>query len=174
MNHAGNDLAETKAPPPPPLPPQIERWDLRPQPYKLTIQNQPANKNPADYMSRHPSKEHLKSSREQRIVKQYVNFIEMSLEEVMNATANDKTILKAMEFVRTGRWFELETVCDPNIQSDELRELTEVCVKSHSDNLLMRGDRIVLPTEKRTKALSLAHEGHQGIIKTKSFIKFKL
>ena len=94
----------------------------------------------------------------------------------MNATANDKTILKAKEFVRTGRWFELETVWDPNIPIDELRELRSVCEEftCHSDNLLMRDDRIVLPTKLRTKAVSLAHKGHQGIIKTKSFIKFKL
>ena len=61
----------------------------------------------------------MKSLRKQRIAEQYVNFIAetsvpkaMSLEEVVNATANDKTFLKTMQCVRTARYFELETVSD--------------------------------------------------------------
>ena len=93
----------------------------------MTIQYHPGNRNPADYMSRHPSKEHVKSSRKQRIAEQYVNFNAetsvpktMSLEEVVNATANDKTFLKTMQCVRTARYFELETVSDPYVQTDNL------------------------------------------------------
>ena len=33
--------------------------------------------------------------------------------------------------------------------------------------LLLRGSRLVIPRELRTRVLELAHEGHQGIVETK-------
>ena len=137
------------------------------QPYKLTIKYQPGDKNLADYLSRHPSQEPLRSSRQQRIAEHYVNFIAeisvpkaMSLEDVKNAT--DKTLLKSMEFVQTGRWFEIDSIHDPYIDVNDRKELQSVCeeLACHPDNLLLGGNRIVLPTEPQEKAISFAHEGH--------------
>jgi hypothetical protein len=90
------------------------------QPYKFSIEYRPGAKNPADYMSRHPDASEAKAtSREQKFAEQYVNFIAetstfpaMSLEEVKSATSQDKTLMKAIEYVRNGRWFEIKTVCD--------------------------------------------------------------
>ncbi|CAC5406711.1 unnamed protein product [Mytilus coruscus] len=92
--------------PKPPL--KIERWGLRLQPYKLKITYQPGSENPADFMSRHPSSNPVKS-REQSIAEQYVRFVmseadprAMTLAEVKMASSNDKNIQKAIEFVRIG------------------------------------------------------------------------
>lgn len=62
--------------PKPPL--RIERWGLRLQPYKLSLQYRPGNKNPSDYMSRHPTatySESMVTPREQKMGEHYVNFI---------------------------------------------------------------------------------------------------
>lgn len=40
--------------------------------------------------------------------------------------------------------------------------------------VLLRGDRIVVPVELRKRALELAHEGHQGIVKTKQRLRSKV
>ena len=41
-------------------------------------------------------------------------------------------------------------------------------------NLLLRGTRIIIPKELRKRVLELAHEGHQGIVKTKSMFRMKV
>ena len=47
-------------------PPRIERWALRLQPYQLTVRYRKGDGNPADYLSRHPSKQITAASREQK------------------------------------------------------------------------------------------------------------
>ena len=42
---------------------------------------------------------------------------------------------------------------------------------SISNGLLLRGDRGVLPKSLRTRAVKLAHAGHQGIVTTKSLLR---
>ena len=40
--------------------------------------------------------------------------------------------------------------------------------------LVLRGDRIVIPQTIRKIVLEIAHEGHQGIVKTKSRLRTKV
>ena len=42
---------------------------------------------------------------------------------------------------------------------------------SDTESLLQRGDRVVLPKSLQSKAVKLAHAGHQGIVKTKSLLR---
>jgi hypothetical protein len=165
----------------PPL--RIERWGLRLQPYKFSIEYRPGAKNPADYMSRHPDASEAKAtSREQKFAEHYVNFIAetstfpaMSLEEVKSATSQDKTLMKAIEYVRNGRCFEIKTVCDSEVDIKELQEISNFREElSCLDNVLLRGYKIVLPAKLRKKAVSIAHEGHHGKNRTKYFIRSKV
>ncbi|CAB4030827.1 Hypothetical predicted protein [Paramuricea clavata] len=45
---------------------------------------------------------------------------------------------------------------------------------SIADNIILRGNRIILPTKLRSKAIKLAHEDHAGMTKTKQRIRSKL
>jgi hypothetical protein len=45
---------------------------------------------------------------------------------------------------------------------------------NEQQNLLLRGDRIVIPQSLQNRCIELAHEGHQGITKTKSLIRSKV
>jgi hypothetical protein len=47
----------------------------------------------------------------------------------------------------------------------------ELCVL---DNIVLRGTRIVIPRKLRKDVLELAHEGHQGIVKTKQRLRTKV
>ena len=44
----------------------------------------------------------------------------------------------------------------------------ELCV---CEGVILRGNRILFPFLLRTKLLKLSHEMHQGIVKTKQFLK---
>ena len=166
----------------PPL--RIERWGLRLQPYKFTIKYRPGEENPSDYFSRHPlDKGSARPSRGQKIAEQYVNFIadtstpkSISLEDVKKATAEDKTIQKVMYMVRTGRLYEIKTCKDQDVNQQELHLFQSVReeLTCHSDGILLRNDLIVMPSKLRDQAISIAHEGHQGINRTKAFIRSKV
>ncbi|VDI49213.1 Hypothetical predicted protein [Mytilus galloprovincialis] len=166
------------------IPLRIERWGLRLQPYKLTIKYQPGRDNPADYMSRHPIAMCSKTrSHEEKVAEQYVNFIAnqaipkaMSLSEVKGASLTDRTLQKAIELTRNGKWYELKKLDDPNLDIQELqvyRSIQDELVV-HDENILLRDNRIVMPMSLRDRAVSLAHEGHQGLTKTKAFIRSKV
>ena len=45
---------------------------------------------------------------------------------------------------------------------------------SFGDNILLRDNRVVLPASLRERAIRIAHEGHQGITKTKAFLRSKI
>ncbi|KAK3084740.1 hypothetical protein FSP39_018188 [Pinctada imbricata] len=166
--------------PKPPL--RIERWGLRLQPYKLKIRYEPGHSNPADYMSRHPcaTKKH---SHEEKIAESYVNFITtgsvpkaMTLDEVKSASNEDKTIQKAIEFAGNGRWHEIKSITDTDIDIAELQAYRNIRneLVVHSENILLRDHRIVMPYKLRKTAIHIAHEGHQGLTKTKAFIRSKI
>ena len=42
---------------------------------------------------------------------------------------------------------------------------------SASGNLILRGTRIVIPKSLQEHVVNLAHEGHQGLVKTKSLLR---
>ena len=42
------------------------------------------------------------------------------------------------------------------------------------DGIILRGTRMLLPTKLRKKAISIAHEAHQGIEKTKAILREKV
>lgn len=168
--------------PKPPL--RLERWGLRLQPYKLQIMYRPGRDNPADYMSRHPRSSVSRADlRSQELAEQYVCFVAqsstptaMTLAEIAEASVADKTLMKAIELTRSGRWHELTSIDQPDI---DLRELKDYChvrdeLACFDDNVLLRGRLIVIPSSLRDRVVSLAHEGHQGMSRTKSFLRSKV
>ena len=141
--------------PKPPL--RIERWGLRLLPYKLKIIYKPGKDNPADFMSRHPAEIPVKS-RQQSVAEQYVKFIAsesmpraMTLDEVKIATSNDKTMIQAIEFVKTGQWYKLKDIYDIDIDIEELQVMRSVSgeLVSSGDNILLRDNRVVLAASLR-------------------------
>ena len=162
--------------------PRIQRLGLRLQPYKFTISYQPGNSNPSDYLSRHPEPNDQTCSTkslQERVAEQYVNFLaitstprSMSLDDIKNETQKDQTMQKVMSLVRSSRWHEIKTINDPNIDMKELQLFYNVRdeLACHTNNILLRNNLIVIPSSLRCQAIDIAHEGHQGINRTKSLI----
>ena len=161
----------------PPL--RIERWVLKLQQYEFRIVYKPGQNNPADYMSRHPTSGSQMSTRESKMADEYVNFIitnaipkAITLEEVEKATLEDTTLQRVMKLTRDGRWPNMQKSDDSSFRSffNIRNELTI----APNEKVLMRGTRIVMPTILQDRAVNLAHEGHQGITKTKSLLREKV
>ena len=162
--------------------PRIERWGLRLQPYKLTIKYQPGSSNPSDYLSRHPINTG-KISLQQKVAEQHVNFIantstpkSMTLDEIKDATSKDKTLQKIISFVQTSRWYEMKHLDDPDIDIQEMQMFYNIKdeLTYYSDNVLLRNNLIVIPSALHSQVIDIAHEGHQGMNRTKAFIRSKV
>lgn len=45
----------------------------------------------------------------------------MTLSEIKRASMDDKTLQKAIEYTRTGKWYEIKTLLDHEIDIEELQ-----------------------------------------------------
>ena len=150
--------------------PRIERWKLRLMPYNCQLIYRPGRdaENPADFVSRHPSST---ASEEQSVAEDYVNYVctnavpkAMTLEEIKQETKRDAEMQAVIKAVETDQW------SNPEVQNyKKLKEELSVF-----NGLVLRRNRIVIPSTLRSKAVDLAHGGHQGIVKTKQLIRDKV
>ena len=158
---------------------RIENWRLKLQSFDFQVVYSKGETNPADYISRH-----LQGSEECNYVsksaEKYVNFVvsqatpkALSKEEIIEATANDATLQKVMELISSGRWDDLKPedgdVSTLRIFANLQNELTSLDGK-----ILLRGSRLVIPDALQKRVVQLAHEGHQGLVKTRSLLRSKV
>lgn len=161
----------------PNLPLRLSRWALRLQSYNMSLKYRPGHDNPADYMSRHP----VSIARQpDNYVEAYVNFVmttslpkAVTLETVKSATAADHTLQKVIQMHISGKWPTKHTDCDIDKSLlDSFRQVSNEL--TFSNGVLFRDTRIVIPKSLQKKVINLAHEGHQGISKTKSLLRSKV
>ena len=88
----------------------------------------------------------------------------MTTDEVKQSTANDQTLQAVINAINTERWDDVLVQSYKRLR-DEL---------SVYDGIVLRGTRIIIPTELQSKAVDLAHVGHQGIVKTKRLLREKI
>ena len=163
-----------------PSPPaRIARWAMRLQPYKMEVIYKPGKDNPADYLSRHPIAGTV-SSREEKAAEEFVRFVTdtntpaaITTEDIQRATTSDSTLVKIMEIIKSGRWHEhpvgmsMETFRAFKNVKDSLSCNIE-------ENIVLNGTLLVIPSVLQDKVIKLAHEGHQGINKTKAHLRSKV
>ncbi|XP_041471780.1 uncharacterized protein K02A2.6-like [Lytechinus variegatus] len=161
-------------------PTRIERWILKLQEYEFCVTYEPGKTNPADYLSRHPLPSTRTTSREEKAAEQHINFISahavpkmMSLQDIKDATKADESLNLCMEAIKSGSW---EKVVKES-RNDEIASLKSVkddlTVNATSD-LVLRNNRIVVPMVLRERIVDIAHEGHQGVVKTKQLLREKV
>ena len=130
----------------------------------------PGIDNPADVLSRLPLANQAPHAR--NTAEEYVQYIAqnaapkaISLSEIQEATKEDPDLQTLGTCIATNNWPKT------NATRPYLGIKTEFTVL---DNLILRGSRIVIPTSLQQETLRLAHEGHQGIIKTKQLLREKV
>ncbi|KAL8561708.1 hypothetical protein ACOMHN_025992 [Nucella lapillus] len=155
----------------------IERWVMRTQPYSVTVQYRPGFDNPADYLSRHPVNQ-PPSSREEKIAEEYLHYIvdtstpkAMSAANVAAETATDQTLQAVIRALLTNDWnhnvngsVEAKTFHTLYLCRDQLS-------LAHDASILLKGRQIVLPETLHLHAVTLAHTGHQDIVKTVGLLR---
>ena len=96
----------------------------------------------------------------------------LSLEDIKKATNDDPNLKKIIETIRTGRWFQ-----NPDMDSSTFTAFKNVkdslCVNS-DHNIILNGNLIVIPKSLQQTVINIAHEGHQGISKTKALLRSKV
>ena len=97
--------------------------------------------------------------------------------EIVAATKDDTVLQACMSAIIDNNWSDLFAHADPISQAELIRAYTtfrdELTVTKDRD-LLIRDHRLVIPKSLRKRILNIAHEGHQGITKTKALLKEKV
>ena len=141
--------------------------------YDFVVEYRPGKENISDYTSRHPMPPHECSKFELRTTKEvrnYVNYVvtcsapkAVTRDQVKNTTEEDPALQALKKYINQG-WIDTN-----DRRTHEFRqvfhELTIV------DGIVLRGDRIVVPAKLRHRMVGIAHEGHQGQVRTKQLLR---
>ena len=140
---------------------------LRLQSYDYTVRHVPGKKNIADVLSRLPYDDNQTASdgdeEAVRLVAQAAAPSAIGVHEVERVSANDDELTLVRECIRQDTLEKL-----PSEYKNVRYELTVL------GKLVLRGQRLVIPHSLRQQTVCLAHEGHQGISKTKERLRSKV
>ena len=148
---------------------RIERWVLRMQPYNYTVRYIPGRQNIADALSRLTVEPSACTSSETseayvRFVAEEATPVAMTTREIERASEHDPELIAVRECLLTGKWDTIE-------YKQYLPVRTELCAIGM---LVLRGTRIVVPSELRDRVKSLGHEGHPGVVGMKTRLRAKV
>ena len=170
-------------------PARIERWNLRLQDYDFIVVYTKGQTNPSVFLSRHPTTATGEPHHVQH-VKCYVHFLTshavpkaMTLTDLQIALEHDSTLKHLVDILQGRCNWDLLTnqnrqtliPCDVNIR--ELLQFYHVRDElslTSDGKVVLRGPRVVLPHPLRHRAVHFAHEGHQGLVKTKNIVREKV
>ena len=152
-------------------PPRIERWALHIQHLNFHMGYEPGAQNAADVLSRQPIPPRRAINPSKLADTRAINTVistslsrACTVEEVRSATTGDAVLQAIINSLASSNW------SNPQVHPYYAHrfELTSC------DGILLRGNRILIPDSLRKRVLELAHQGHQGIAKTKSRLRSKV
>ena len=149
-------------------PARVERWVLRLQPYRYTVRHVSGPRNIADCLSRLTQEQApvgMQDSSEAyiRFVSSHAVPAALKTAQIREETRRDAELQAVIRWLPRGRPDD----CPTPYQSVS-HELSEY------DGMVLRGHRLVIPTALRRRVLQLAHEGHQGVVRTKQRLRSKV
>ena len=156
---------------------RLGRWRLRLVTYDFDICYRKGELNCSDYLSRHPVTHPPKTN----FAEDYVHFIAthsvpnaLTLLDIANATKDDVTLQNVITSVKTNNWSEKLYQNDKSYgaYSKLCDELTVLEVDGLE--ILLRGTRLAIPQTLQKHCVDLAHDGHLGIVKTKTLLRSKV
>lgn len=156
-------------------PARIQRWALRLMEFNYEIIHAPGNSNVADYFSRQPvTRVNAESIQEKNHTEAFVNMIvesslpeAISMDEIVQESKIDAEIKLLRSILRN---INVESI--PKSISEFKNVYSEL--SGTDDGLLLRNNLIVIPKALRDRVVKLAHNGHQGIVKTKALIRSRV
>ena len=152
------------------LPIRMDKWMLRVQGFNMTLKYLPGSTNAADYLSRHPDSSTAVDSSLIKAAEHHVRaMIEyqspsiVSPSEIAAATQIDPDLQIVISAVEEEKQYKI-----PQHLSPYSKVFHELPVQQ---GLLLRGTRICVPVSLQTRVIELAHEGHQGAVRTKQLLR---
>lgn len=144
---------------------RIERWVLRLQGFDYTITYIPGDQNQADVLSRLSTLRPVPFDQlEEIMIRDIVNFsanvVAIPWEDLVEASQSDPEIQLVLEHLGQDRRQDIPI--EFRVFANELCQVGDI---------LLRGDRIVVPGKLRPRVLQIAHEGHLGISMMKSSLR---
>ncbi|CAK1599301.1 unnamed protein product [Parnassius mnemosyne] len=146
---------------------RIERWVLRLQAYDYKVIYKPGKSNIADPLSRLCTTSIQNSSFEDEHhvnqIVQHARPIALSLKSIIEASNDDDEFKLVKDALMNNAW-------DASINNYKLFQ-HELWLH---DGVLLRGNKMVIPTKLRKQVLAAAHEGHPGIVNMKARLRTKV
>ncbi|KAL5015077.1 hypothetical protein ScPMuIL_009347 [Solemya velum] len=142
---------------------RMERWRLRLMPYEMTLKYRLGrdDKNPADYISRHPQN----IPKRENAGEAYVNYIcNNTIPRTMTLEEQDDVLQKVVTAIQVDKWNDAD-LKPFKMFRDELYVTNGVILRDH---------RLIIPASLQQKVITIAHQAHQGIVKTKQLIREKV
>ena len=146
---------------------RVARWVLRLQPYRFKVQYVPGKQNIADPLSRLGKGRGVCFNGD---AEEFIRFVAeastpaaMSGREVEEESWVDPEVSQLRQCITTGEWDNAPP------QYKAVRNELSVLGK-----LVLRGTRLLIPEKLRDRLVDLAHEGHQGLTKTKQRLRSKV
>ena len=151
---------------------RVERWVLRLQAYDFKVVYKPGRSNIADALSRlnsvtpilDPKKEFQVTWDTVQMVALHSTPIALSTQQIEEDSKTDPELVVVRKCLDSGDWSDCK-------YSSYVHVKDELC---STGSLVLRGTRLVIPKSRRVQILKLAHEGHQGIVKTKLRLRSKV
>lgn len=145
---------------------RIERWVLRLQTYKYNIKYKPGKTNIADPLSRLCKYSEYSANKNDEHVHHIVENARpkaVSMADIEMHSEEDEEIRKVKKGIYNNDW-------DDSIKGYKIFD-TELCFYG---NVLLRGNKLVIPSKLRKRVLDAAHEGHPGIVAMKGRLRGKV
>ena len=101
----------------------------------------------------------------------------MTVAEVKQCTRADPTLQAVIDALCNNSWHSTLQTPATLVNSQDLHALYNIRDElsvSHDHDLLLRAHRLILPHALRQRAINIAHEGHQGLTKTKQLLREKI
>ena len=157
------------------IPARIERWCLRLAQYNFFVEHRPGKGNPADYLSRNPV---LGEQDAHDMAEHYINYLmseaiptAISQELLEIETSKDECLQAVIRRING----ELKNENDLLISKEFDHVFAELSVVGHDKKaLIMRSNRVVIPVILQRCVVLIAHDGHQGVSKTKELLRSKV
>ena len=158
-------------------PARVERHKLKLQGFDFKVIYRSGSKNPVDFNSRHPlpyTNIQDLSIDEDDDVEIYINsVVEDSLPDaitlkIMQRTTNDDDVLAKLKFCILHKGY----IPQESTELDQYRRIFQEL--SVIKQLVMRGNRIVVPISLQVDLVALGHLGHQGATKMKKYLRSRV
>jgi len=156
-------------------PMRIEHCLLYMQQFDFQLNYCPGSKNAADYLSRHIiplTESDVKTCNARKQVVQSINTDTtpqaITLAEVQDATKKDRELSKLISLIQSGNRNACKADPDLAKYAQVFQEL------SYLEGVVTRSRQIVIPKSLQERVISICHEGHLGIAKTKRLLRSKV